>query len=63
MIDRPIRFYCRECGKEIYKGIDYEVMGDDSFETVLRSCICSDCILQEVIEERKAREKGKSDVI
>lgn len=48
MIERPIRFYCRECSKELFTLMDYKFIALEPFEEVLAGCICADCILKEI---------------
>jgi len=49
---RPIRFFCTECGKELWTGMDYEMHEQETLGEILRSLKCSDCILKDINEWR-----------
>lgn len=44
---RPIRFFCTECGKEMWELAKYEQMEFETIEEILNTLICSDCLLEE----------------
>lgn len=41
---KPIRFYCRDCGKEILKGFDLEANRSMSIGWLLDKLVCDDCL-------------------
>lgn len=45
--ERPIRFYCRKCGREMWEMADYEECSEMPIWAVLEALICSDCLLRE----------------
>ena len=49
--ERPIRFFCAVCGKEIWQELDYEEHDTTTLGGLLRSLKCSDCILNEIRKE------------
>lgn len=42
---RPIRFYCKRCGKELFKNMNYSDYGDYTLSYFLSITKCSDCLL------------------
>lgn len=47
---RPIRFFCTECGKEMWKFMKYEDHDDDTLEELLAQLQCSNC-MKKIIRE------------
>ena len=39
-----IKFYCKECGEEMWQGVDWDSIKGLTIEEVKRSLICSDCV-------------------
>jgi len=46
--ERPIRFFCTECGKELWTMAKYEQIKDETIEEILNTLVCSDCILEKI---------------
>ena len=59
-IERPIRFFCRLCGKELFELADYEknFYRHLTMEYLIAKCECSDCILQQIIDIDKEVGNG-----
>ena len=49
---RPIRFFCTECGKELWESAKYEQMTFETIEEILHTLICSDCMLEEIYKTK-----------
>lgn len=49
--ERPIRFFCTECGKEMWEHLDYEEKKDETIEELLYMLICSDCMMNSLKKE------------
>ena len=47
---RPIKFYCTECGKEIWEMLEYDDIINDTIGHILNTLICSDCLLLKLKE-------------
>lgn len=47
---RPIRFYCPECGKELWEMVDYNDIANDTIGQILITLLCSDCLLLKLKE-------------
>jgi hypothetical protein len=46
--ERPIRFFCTECGKEMWSMVNFERIKDETIEEILYTLNCSDCMLEEI---------------
>ena len=47
---RPIRFYCQQCGKELFEDMNYNDYKKDTLEYYLLHATkkCSDCLLKDI---------------
>lgn len=46
---RAIRFYCQQCGKELFEGIDLDSISSEKIELYLmRTKYCDDCLLDDI---------------
>jgi hypothetical protein len=55
---RPVRFFCGECGKELFQGIELVSNKTWTLGGMIEDSICSDCLLageMEKIEETIGR--------
>ena len=43
---RPIRFFCKVCGKEVWVGMNYSLHENDTLGEMLHQLECSDCLLK-----------------
>jgi hypothetical protein len=43
---RPIRFFCKDCSKEIWEDLDYSMHSNDRLWALIHCCLCSDCLLK-----------------
>ena len=55
----PIKFFCLQCGKEMWQGITEGAKQEDTTISKLEEqCICSDCIIDQVLLDiQKEREE------
>ena len=53
-----VRFFC-DCGKEIWDELPEYQKSTLTIAEAEASCICSDCILNRVIERRRAKTEGE----
>ena len=49
-----IKFYCKECGKEIWEDLNEVDKNIYTIKEMEKRCICSDCILKDIKKEEKA---------
>jgi len=47
-----IKFYCRECGKEMWQDVNWDDVRHLTLEQIEHVLICSDCLLKEIQEEQ-----------
>jgi len=45
---RPIKFFCKSCGKEIWQQLEYKEHQDSPLWALLLNCECADCFLKRV---------------
>jgi len=43
-----IKFYCKECGKEMWQGVKWEAIKNLTLEKVENSLICSNCVAKRI---------------
>jgi len=43
----PVKFFCNQCGKEIFKQLKKGEKLDTTIAEMEEKCVCSDCILKE----------------
>jgi len=43
-----IKFYCKECGKEMWQGVKWESICDLTLDEINRNLVCSDCVLKKI---------------
>lgn len=48
---KPVRFYCKECGQEIFQGMGEAQKVVTTIAEVEKTCVCSECILKEFKKE------------
>lgn len=47
----PVKFFCDNCGKEIFQGMDQNTKETTTIAEIEQECLCSDC------EHKKVKEK------
>jgi len=52
------KWFCNKCGKEIWEGLDRNSKESETVFDMEKMCVCSDCLLDEIVETRK-KEKSK----
>lgn len=52
-----VKFFCDRCGKEIFQEMDKATKDYWTISQIEHTCICSDCLLKEVIEDKNNNEQ------
>jgi len=53
----PIKFFCDDCGKEIFQELDKDKKEMTTIAEIERTCLCSDCLLKKLRKKSKERKR------